>query len=300
MAGQAGARPYLLSILIMATISATIHRHPTLQTVIEKPFAIMGIVNVTPDSFFDGGNYFSIDLAVEHALALAAQGAGVIDVGGQSTRPGALAVSAEKECERIAPVIEELSKKTGVIISVDTFHATVAEKALDRGAHWVNDVSSGRFDCDMPFLIAEKRCPVILMHGRKTPQTMQSDPYYGDVIAEVKRELEERIEAFKKAGVSRENIIIDPGIGFAKRLQDNLALLSHCKELTALGFPVCLGTSRKSFIGHITGEPAIDRLEGSLASIAPAFEAGVKIFRVHDVKATKSFLDVLFAIKVHA
>jgi dihydropteroate synthase len=286
-----------LSILNMATISTTACMHPTLQTIIKKPFAIMGIVNSTPDSFYDGGRYHSLQSAVEHALALVAEGADIIDVGGQSTRPGARQISALEESERIVPVIRELSRKTGVCISVDTFNSSVAEKALDAGAHWVNDVSSGRFDGNMPFLIAQRQCPVVLMHGRNTPETMQQNPYYDDVVAEVKHELGERVEAFTKAGVMSENIIIDPGIGFAKRLQDNLALLAHCKDLLAMGYPICLGTSRKSFIGGITGEAADERLQGSLASIGPAFEAGVTIFRVHDVKATKSFLEVLCAIR---
>jgi len=273
-------------------------RHETLRHVFEKPFAIMGIVNVTPDSFYDGGKFFSIDGALDHACRLAAQGADVLDIGGQSTRPGARAIDAEEECGRIIPVIEALAKKVAVPISVDTFSSAVAGRALSAGARWVNDISAGRFDPKMPILVAEKRCPVILMHSRKAPDTMQIDPRYADVIAEVKQELSVQTDMFLKAGVRRENIILDPGIGFAKRQEDNLLLLARIRELVMAGYPVCVGTSRKSFIGQITGARPESRLSGSLASIAPAFEAGVRLFRVHDVEETLQFLRVLHAVNM--
>ena len=169
---------------------------------------------------------------------------------------------------------------------------------MSAGARWVNDISAGRFDPNMPVLVAEKQCPVILMHSRKAPDTMQIDPCYADVIAEVKKELSVQTDMFLKAGVRRENIILDPGIGFAKRKEDNLFLLAQIKELAACGYPVCVGTSRKSFIGRITGARPESRLSGSLASIVPAFEAGVRLFRVHDVEETLQFLQILRAVNM--
>jgi dihydropteroate synthase len=257
----------------------------------------MGIVNVTPDSFSDGGAYFSAEKAVEHAIRLTKEGAHIVDIGGQSTRPGAAFVDATEECRRVIPVIENIVKKIGTPISVDTFNAAVARRAFDAGASWINDISAGRFDPAMPALIAEKGCPIILMHSRETPGAMQDHPSYNDVVAEVKKELRQRIDLFLAAGVRAENIIIDPGIGFAKRFEDNSTLLGRMDELVAMGHPVCLGASRKSFIGHITGKDPGHRLAGSLAAIAPAFHAGVKIFRVHDVEETVEFLKVLHAIR---
>jgi dihydropteroate synthase len=273
-------------------------RHETLRHVLEKPFAIMGIVNVTPDSFYDGGKFFAVDRALDHACRLAGQGADVLDIGGQSTRPGSKAVDAEEQCRRILPVIEAVAKKVAVPMSVDTTSSVVAERALSAGACWINDISAGRFDPNMPFLVAKKQCPVILMHSRKAPETMQLDPLYADVVAEVKMELADRADVFLKAGTSGENIILDPGIGFAKRKEDNLVLLARIKELVMVGYSVCVGTSRKSFIGHSTGAQPGKRLPGSLAGIVPAFEAGVRLFRVHDVEETVQFLQVLHAVKM--
>jgi len=257
----------------------------------------MGIVNVTPDSFFDGGRYFSIDNAVERACRMVDEGAQVVDIGGQSSRPGAQRVAVDEECRRIIPVIENVVKKVKAPVSVDTFSSVVAKRALDAGATWINDISAGRFDAAMPRVAAAKECRIILMHSRDTPRTMQDHPEYGDVVAEVCAELRERIDVFIAAGVSSENIIIDPGIGFAKRFEDNITLLSRMGDLVAMGHPVCVGASRKSFIGHITGKGPEERLLGSLASIAPAFEAGATLFRVHDVKETVQFLEVLHAIR---
>jgi dihydropteroate synthase len=278
------------------TASSKHARHETLRDVLEKPFAIIGIVNVTPDSFYDGGKFFTADRAIDHACRLAEQGADILDIGGQSTRPGARAIDAEEECRRVVPVIEAVAKKIAVPISVDTFNSVVADRALNAGASWINDVSSGRFDENMPFLVAEKQCPVILMHGRKAPDTMQINPFYADVVAEVKEELAVRTDVFLKAGVMRENIILDPGIGFAKRKEDNLVLLARIKEFVMAGYPVCVGTSRTSFIGLLTGARPESRLSGSLASIVPAFEAGVRLFRVHDVEETVQFLRVLHSV----
>jgi dihydropteroate synthase len=284
--------------MALRTVSKTgeHRRDPLMAAIIEKPFTIMGIVNVTPDSFFDGGKYFSLSQAVDRARLLADEGADILDIGGQSTRPGAAPIDWSEECERIVPVITAIAKKTTVPISVDTFHAKTASRALDVGACIINDISAGRLDGEMPLVAAERRCPVILMHSRESPLTMQDNPRYGDVIVDVKNELMQSAENFLRAGVSAGNIIVDPGIGFAKRFEDNRALLSHIGELLSIGYPVCLGTSRKSFIGRLSGKGPEDRLYGSLASIAPAFRVGVKIFRVHDVKETIQFLSVLHAL----
>ncbi len=264
--------------------------------VLEKPWAVMGIVNVTPDSFYDGGAHFSVAQAIDHACRLADQGADIIDIGGQSTRPGALPVDYGEERGRIVPVIEGVRERVRTPISADTSSARTAEAALDAGACMINDVCAGRLDSSMPQVAARRRCPVVLMHSRETPLTMQDNPAYGDVIAEVKKELLARVGVFLDAGVEAGDIVIDPGIGFAKRFEDNLSLLTHLEEFVASGYPVCLGVSRKSFIGRISGKGPEGRLPGSLASIVPAFRAGVKLFRVHDVEETVQFLRVLQAL----
>jgi dihydropteroate synthase len=267
--------------------------HPFLA----KTFVIMGIVNVTPDSFYDGGVCASVDKAVDRACMLADQGADIIDIGGESTRPGAMPVNEAEECRRVLPVVEAVARKRSVPISVDTTKSAVAARALSAGATWINDVSAGRLDAAMPMVAAGAQCPVVLMHSRKTPATMQVSPHYGDVVAEVKDELLARVGAFTAAGVKNENIILDPGIGFAKRHEDNLVLLRRLWELAALGYPLCVGLSRKSFVGVITGREAKDRLAGSLGAIAPAWFAGARLFRVHDVRETIDVLKVLDAIK---
>jgi dihydropteroate synthase len=268
-----------------------------MNPILTKRFAVMGIVNVTPDSFFDGGKYFSTRTAVDHGLSLVKDGADMLDIGGESTRPGAPPVSSDEEIRRVLPVIRELARHGGVPLSVDTTKAAVVKAALDAGATWVNDVSAGRFDGVLPGVVAQNKCPVILMHSRDTPATMQQRPSYADVIAEVTQELLSSVDAFVKAGVEKENIVLDPGIGFAKRLEDNLGLLSRLGEIAALGYPVCVGTSRKSFIGHLTGRDAGDRLAGSLAGVAAAFYGGARLFRVHDVRETADALKVLEAVR---
>lgn len=271
-------------------------RHPTLTAVLGKPFAVMGIVNVTPDSFYDGGRRADAGPAVEHGLRLAEQGADILDIGGESTRPGAAAVSADDECRRVLPVLDALAARVSVPISIDTTKAEVAQRALEAGASWINDVSAGRFDAAMAGVAGRRGCPVVLMHSRKTPATMQQEPYYSDVVAEVRAELMQSVQRFVSGGVARENIVLDPGIGFAKRLEDNLALLSHLDRLMDLGFPLLIGTSRKSFIGRITGKPVDERLWGTLGSVAAAFERGARMFRVHDVAETRDLLSVCWAI----
>jgi dihydropteroate synthase len=262
--------------------------------------SIMGIVNVTPDSFYDGGRFASAEKAVEHGLRLVEEGASILDIGGASSRPGAQTVSHEEETRRILPVIAGCAKKTSVPISVDTTRSFVARAAAAEGATWINDISAGRADAGMKQFIAESGCTVVLMHSRGTPQTMQQCTGYGDVVNEVKNELIASATAFCEAGVPKRKIVIDPGIGFAKTAEQNVALLHGCGAFVATGFPVLVGTSRKSFVGHITGRQAENRLAGTLGSVAAAFLRGVRMFRVHDVAATLDFLKVLRAIERYA
>jgi dihydropteroate synthase len=263
----------------------------------ERPF-IMGIVNVTPDSFSDGGSYFSPEQAVAHGLRLAEEGADIIDIGGESTRPGAAPVSAAEETERVLPVIAELAANIDVPLSIDTTKAEVARKALAAGAEIVNDVSALRFDPEMGDVVAAARVPVVLMHMRGTPRTMQYDIHYQSLIDDIREFLEERIEYAVRAGIALENIIIDPGIGFGKSIeQDNLSILKNLAAFTELGRPVLVGTSRKGFIGKLLGTPAHEREEGTAATVAIAIYNGAHIVRVHDVKSMKMVAAVARAIR---
>jgi dihydropteroate synthase len=269
----------------------------SLKALLDKPFALMGIVNATPDSFFDGGEHYAARSAADHARRLVDEGADVIDIGGESTRPGAKPVTAGEEIRRVVPAVTMLrSAGVSVPISVDTTKAEVARTALDAGADWINDVSAGRFDTDMAPLAARRECPVVLMHSRKTPETMQQEPHYEDVAGEVCDELRGSVDHFRAAGVRDENIVLDPGIGFAKRYEDNMRLLRNLEMVMAMGYPVLIGTSRKSFIGHLTGKPVEQRLCGTLGSVAAAYAHGGRFFRVHDVDATRDFLTVLSTI----
>jgi dihydropteroate synthase len=272
-------------------------RHPSLG-LLDKPFAIMGVINVTPDSFYGASRALDPSQAIAIATAMIGQGADIIDVGGESTRPGSQVVSAVEELLRVVPVIRGLREANAVIpISIDTTKASVARAALEAGATWINDVSAGRFDPAMALCAAKAGCPVCLMHSRKTPLDMQDNPVYNDVTAEVITELSEAVSRFVEAGVAPENIILDPGIGFAKRPDHSIRLLAEIGNLVSLGYPVLVGTSRKSFIGRLTGSSSPDlRLAGTLASVAAAWYRGVKIFRVHDVAETRDFLTVLTAI----
>jgi dihydropteroate synthase len=244
---------------------------------------VMGVVNATPDSFSDGGRHLDPRAAVRHGLALAAEGADVIDVGGESTRPGAGYVDAAIELARVIPVVEELSRGAGVPISVDTRKAVVARAALDAGAAMVNDVSAGRDDPDLLKVVAEAGVPLVLMHMRGTPATMQDDPRYDDVVAEVEAFLAARCAAAEAAGVAPEQLVVDPGIGFGKRDEHNYALLGGLARLTRPGHPVLVGVSRKGFIGRALGVGADQRLEGTEAAVAWVVERGARIVRVHDV-----------------
>jgi dihydropteroate synthase len=244
---------------------------------------VMGVVNVTPDSFSDGGRYLDPEAAVAHGLALAAEGADLLDVGGESTQPGAGDVTEAVELERVLPVVEGLAAAAGVPVSIDTRKAAVAAAALAAGAVMVNDVSAGRHDPELLAVAAEAKVPLVLMHMRGTPATMQDDPRYDDVVAEVEAFLDERCRAAEAAGVEHDALVVDPGIGFGKRDQDNYALLDHLARLTRLGHPVLVGTSRKGFIGRALGAPVDDRLEGTAATVVWAVERGARIVRVHDV-----------------
>ena len=245
---------------------------------------IMGILNVTPDSFSDGGDFSHQDNALRQALAMENAGAGIIDVGGESTRPGAPAVSIEEEIARVVPVIERIRKETAVPISIDTTKSEVALAAMAAGANFINDISGLSFDKDMGKIATQTGAGLFVMHTRGRPQEMQADTAYSDLVSEVSAYLRTSVQIAKDAGVPDEKIAIDPGIGFAKDLEGNLTLLDSLACLRKLGYPVLLGTSRKSFIGTITGrtDPK-DRLAGTLATVALGVAEGVEIFRVHDV-----------------
>jgi dihydropteroate synthase len=256
---------------------------------------IMGVVNVTPDSFSDGGRFLEAGRAVEHGRELVAEGADLLDIGGESTRPGSAGVSAEEELGRVRPVLEGLSG-VGAPISIDTSKRAVAEVALEGGAVIVNDVTALRSDPELGELCAERDCGVVLMHMLGTPRTMQENPTYDDVVEDVKAFLAERIEFALARGIAEERIWIDPGIGFGKTLEHNLALLHRLGELRALGRPICVGASRKSFIGKITDREAGERLGGTVASNVLALANGAEIFRVHDVRAVREALVVAEAV----
>ena len=259
-------------------------------------YRIMGVVNVTPDSFSDGGAFSDADAAIAHGLRLAFEGADLLDIGGESTRPGAAAVAADEECARVLPVIAGIHAADPAIrISVDTSKAAVAAAALDAGASYVNDVTALRGDPEMAALVAERGADVCLMHMRGTPRTMQAEAVYDDVVEDVKAFLHERIEAAVAAGIAVERIEVDPGIGFAKTIDHNLALLDDLRALTALGRPIVLGTSRKSFLGRITGRETAERMPATLATVVMGLERGAEVFRVHDVAPARDALAVAAA-----
>ncbi|HEX7707976.1 MAG TPA: dihydropteroate synthase [Thermoanaerobaculia bacterium] len=258
---------------------------------------VMGIVNVTPDSFSDGGLHFDRGRAIDAALRMVEEGAAVVDVGGESTRPGADPVSIDAELERVVPVIEGIRAQSAVAISVDTRNAAVAAAALRTGADIVNDVSAMRHDPSMRELIARSGAPVILMHMQGEPKTMQKDPRYGDVVADVGRELARWRDEAVAAGAHLSQVLVDPGIGFGKTFDHNLELLARCSELTSIA-PLVIGASRKAFIGHHTGQAAgAGRMAGSLAAAAAAHRGGAAMVRVHDVRETVDFLSVQSAIE---
>jgi dihydropteroate synthase len=256
---------------------------------------LMGIVNVTPDSFSDGGLYLDADRAIGHARELAAEGADLLDVGGESTRPGAQAVSADAELRRVLPVLEGLGG-VGVPVSIDTSKAAVAEAALEAGAGLVNDVTALRADPELAAVCAARGCDVVLMHMKGSPRTMQEAPAYGDVVEDIKGFLAERIDFATGAGIAEDRIWVDPGIGFGKTVEHNLELLRRLGELRDLGRPILVGTSRKSFIGRLTGRDVDERLGGTIASNVLALRAGADVLRVHDVAQVREAVRVAEAI----
>jgi len=257
---------------------------------------LMGVINVTADSFSDGGLYLDSEKAVRHGLDMAAEGADILDVGGESTRPGSESIPAEEERKRVIPVVAGLRKQTKALISVDTTKFEVAAAALEAGADIINDISSFSLDPRILLLAAQKDAGFILMHMKGTPKTMQIHPYYDNVLEEIRRFLAEKIEIARAYGLKKENIIIDPGIGFGKRLEDNLVLLNGLEAFSGLGRPILVGVSRKAFIGKILNAPPQDRLEGTIAASVISIVRGAHILRVHDVKAVKRAVLIAEAI----
>lgn len=257
---------------------------------------IIGALNVTPDSFSDGGKFFKLEDAIKQGMKMTEEGADIIDVGGESTRPESDPVPIQEELSRVIPVISSLSKKIDVPISIDTYKAEVAKQALDAGAQMINDISALRFDPEMKKVAGEFGVPIVLMHIKGTPKNMQADPWYEDVIVEITEYLKQSIKIACDAGIDSEKIMIDPGIGFGKRLEDNLNILKNLKRFSILGCPILIGCSRKSFIGKILDLPMEERLEGSLAALAVAVMKGANIVRVHDVKESKRVVSVVDAI----
>lgn len=255
----------------------------------ENNICIMGILNVTPDSFSDGGEFININSAIQQVKKMMEDGVDIIDIGGESTRPGHKPVSTKEELERVLPIIGEIKKKFDIAISIDTSKAEVAKQAIDAGADMVNDVWGLRKDSDMAEVISKAEVPCCLMHNRV-------EPIYKNLIEDIKVDLEESIRLALKAGIKADKIILDPGIGFAKTVSENLDIMANLSRLTALGYPVLLGTSRKSLIGAILDLPIEDRLEGTLATTVIGVLAGVRIFRVHDVKENKRVIDMTMAI----
>jgi dihydropteroate synthase len=261
----------------------------------ERPL-VMGVVNVTPDSFSDGGDYIDPNAAIAHGLAQVEEGADILDIGGESTRPGATPVGIDEELARVIPVIEGL-RGAGVPLSVDTRNGAIMQAALAAGAAIINDVSALSHDADSMKIAAQTDAPIILMHAKGTPQHMQDAPHYEDVTAEVFDYLSSRIDACVEAGIARERLIVDPGIGFGKTLAHNVSLLGELGRFHQLGCPILLGASRKRFIGELTGTPdPKDRISGSVAAALAAVAQGVHILRVHDVGPTKQAIDVWQAI----
>lgn len=256
----------------------------------------MGVVNVTPDSFSDGGRFLAPEHAVAKALELVAEGADILDIGGESSRPGARPVSAAEEIFRVQAIIEEVCASTSALISIDTYKSEVAEVALSAGAHIVNDISAFRLDERMPGVINRFSAGIVLMHMRGRPETMQQIPPSDDIVSEVIEGLNEALERALQAGIRREQIVADPGIGFGKTAEDNLILLNHLEKLSALGVPLLIGTSRKSFIGKILNAPVTERIIGSVATEVVALLNGAHIIRVHDVIEARQAADMIDAI----
>jgi len=258
---------------------------------------VMGVLNVTPDSFYDGGRYGHFDAAVARGLQMVEEGADIIDVGGESSRPGTTSVSLDEELERAIPVIRRLRQESDVLLSIDTTKAAVAEEALAAGASIINDISALRFDEKMVEISAKRGAFIILMHMLGTPETMQRSPHYTDVVAEIMTFLSERIATAIRGGVPRQRILIDPGIGFGKRVEDNLAILRNLAQFKDLGGPLVVGLSRKSFLGQILDAPVEERLVGTIAANAVAILHGADVIRVHDVKQGRQTADLAYRLR---
>lgn len=265
---------------------------------LDKP-VIMGILNITKDSFCDGDRYFDFDKAFIRAIEIESEGADILDIGAESTRPGSLPLSEKEEIDRLIPLISELKKRIKIPISCDTYKSAVAEKAIESGASIINDIYALRYDNGMADVIKNAGCPVVLMHMKGTPETMQKNPSYQNVIKEINGFFKGRIDFAEKSGINPGCIIIDPGIGFGKRIEDNLKILKRLKEFTSLEKPILIGTSRKAFLSKIQCDdaPANERIAGSLASCVIAYMNGANIFRVHDVKETKRTLNTTYNIQ---
>ncbi|MDN7229323.1 dihydropteroate synthase [Planococcus sp. N064] len=247
---------------------------------------VMGILNITPDSFSDGGSYSTVEQAVDRAIQMVADGADIIDVGGESTRPGYTLISDEEEIGRVIPVIRALAKEVDAYISIDTYKAAVADAAVEAGAHIINDIWGAKYEPEIAKVAAKRNVPIILMHNRNAA-------LYMDFWTDVKQDIDESIQIALEAGVSKEQIWLDPGIGFGKTTYHNIEMMRHLDQFVALGYPVLLGTSRKSFIGKVLDVPVSERLEGSLATVCYGVEKGCQIVRVHDVKETSRAVRML-------
>tara|TARA_Y100001970_G_scaffold193805_1_gene235556 strand:+ start:675 stop:1526 length:852 start_codon:yes stop_codon:yes gene_type:complete len=256
----------------------------------EKESLIMGILNVTPDSFSDGGLYFETQKAINHALSMIEDGADIIDIGGESTRPFSDPVSVDDELLRVIPVIKELRKRTDTVISIDTTKSTVAKEACLVGADIINDISGMLFDTKMIDVAKDIGCPVVLMHIKGNPKTMQENPTYDNVVSEIKCHLLDRIDYVIENGIDKKNIILDPGIGFGKTIENNFEILNRLDELTSIEYPFLIGVSNKSFIGKTLNINENDRLQGTIVANTIALQKGCKIFRVHNVKEAKRCL----------
>ena len=263
-----------------------------------KSTLLMGILNVTPDSFSDGGLFFDKDNAVSHGLMMVEEGADIIDIGGESTRPGSKPIELEEELHRVIPVIESIAKEADVPISIDTCKSTVAQRAFEAGAEIINDITGLHFDPDLAKVAAKGNTPLILMHIRGTPETMQKNVHYDSLFSEILQHLKDSIQRAESAGLDPGQIIIDPGIGFGKTVEDNLLIIKNLHEFRILGKPILLGTSRKSFIGKILNAEVEDRLEGTLSSMAIGVLNGAHIIRSHDVLQAKKALAVADAIRL--
>lgn len=260
---------------------------------------IMGVLNVTPDSFSDGGRYVDPDAAVAHALSMVEQGADVLDIGAESSQPGAVPIDEEEERRRLISVVRAVCRRTTVPVSVDTTKASIAQEALDVGAALINDISALRFDARMGDVVAKSGAGLILMHMQGTPQTMQRAAEYTDVVEEVRQFLKARLEAAREAGIQAERILLDPGIGFGKNCQHNVVLLDRLDAFHTLGRPLVIGVSRKAFIGKILGRPVGERLMGTAGAVAVAVMKGARMVRVHDVAPIRDVVKMVEAIHNH-